>query len=144
MISLYTFFNNNTPHGEQRWTVLIRQLLHTFQWQHATQWATLNCFNQTVVHCAKSCKQSITPQTTIFCVMVRKSDNSKYCVHYSQCTIFRYDYIHQLSQLIITGSVSTRDTWWICAVKQQTYFNCLWSSNSWLAWHYPSKHKTFA
>ena len=56
----YNFFDNNTPHGEQRWTVLIRQLLHTFQWQHATQWATLNCFNQTIVHCANSCKQSIT------------------------------------------------------------------------------------
>ena len=23
---LYTFINNNTPHGEQRWTILIRQL----------------------------------------------------------------------------------------------------------------------
>ena len=55
----YTFFNNNTPYGEQRWAVLIRQLLHTFQWQHATQWATLNCFNQTIVHCADSYKQSI-------------------------------------------------------------------------------------
>ena len=46
----YTLFNNNTPHSEQRWTVLIRQLLHTFQWQRATQWPTLNCFNQTTVH----------------------------------------------------------------------------------------------
>ena len=55
----YTFFNNNTPHGEQRWTVLIRQLLHTYQWQQATQWATRNCFNQTIVHCANLCKQSI-------------------------------------------------------------------------------------
>ena len=54
----YTLFNNNTPHSEQRWTVLIRQLLHTFQWQHATQWPTLNCFNQTTVH-AHSFKQSI-------------------------------------------------------------------------------------
>ena len=59
----YTFFNNNTPHGEQRWTVLIRQLLHTFQWQHATQWATLNYFNQIIVHCANSCKQSIIVDT---------------------------------------------------------------------------------
>ena len=24
--------------------------IHPFQWQHATQWATLNCFNQTTVH----------------------------------------------------------------------------------------------
>ena len=59
----YTFCNNNAPHGEQRWTVLIRQLLHTFQWQHTTQWATRNCFNQTIVHCANSCKQSIVALT---------------------------------------------------------------------------------
>ena len=26
----YTLFNNNTPQSEQRWNVLIRQLLHTF------------------------------------------------------------------------------------------------------------------
>ena len=58
-IQVYTFFNNNTPHCEQHWTVLIRQLLHTYQWQHASQWATQNCFNQTIVHCANSCKQSI-------------------------------------------------------------------------------------
>ena len=44
ILVLYTFFNNNTPHGEQRWTVLIRQLGHTFQWQHATQWATPELF----------------------------------------------------------------------------------------------------
>ena len=49
----------NTPHSEQCWTFLIRQLLHAFQWQHATRWATLNCFKQTIVHCANSCKQSI-------------------------------------------------------------------------------------
>ena len=46
----YTLFNNNMSYSEQRWTVLIRQLLHTFQWQHATQWATPNCFNQTTVN----------------------------------------------------------------------------------------------
>ena len=45
----YTFLNNNTPHSEQRRTVLIRQLLHTVQWQQGTQWATPNCFNQTIV-----------------------------------------------------------------------------------------------
>ena len=59
----YTFSNNNTSHGEQRWTVLIRQLLHTYQWQHATQWATRNCFNQPIVHCANSWKQSIKQST---------------------------------------------------------------------------------
>ena len=62
---LIHLFNNNTPHSQQRWTVIFRQLLHTFQWQHATQWATLNCFNQTIVHCANSCKQSIRPSRCI-------------------------------------------------------------------------------
>ena len=56
---LYSFLNNNTPHSEQRRTVLIRQLLYTVQWQHATQWATPNRFKQTNCSCANSCKQSI-------------------------------------------------------------------------------------
>ena len=56
---VYTFLNNNTPHSEQHRTVLIRQLLHTVQWQHATQWATPNCFIQTNCSRANLCKQSI-------------------------------------------------------------------------------------
>ena len=55
----YTFLNNNTPHSEQRRTVLIRQLLHTVQWKHATQLATPNYFNQTNCSRANSCRQSI-------------------------------------------------------------------------------------
>ena len=60
----YTFLNNNTPHSEKRRTVLIRQLLHTVQWQHATQWATPNCFNQTNCSRANSCKQSTRQAST--------------------------------------------------------------------------------
>ena len=77
---VYTFFNNNTPHGEQRWTVLIRQLLHTYQWQHATQWATRNCINQTIVHCANSCKQSYYLDNRRLLIFIRlktwKTDNN--------------------------------------------------------------------
>ena len=47
---VYTHFNNNTSHSEQRWTVSIRQLSHISQWQHATQWVMLHCTNQTTVH----------------------------------------------------------------------------------------------
>ena len=64
--SEHTFLNNNTPHGEQRRTVLIRQLLHTVQWQHATQWATPNCFNQTKCSRTNSCKQSILTRNVSF------------------------------------------------------------------------------
>ena len=81
----YTLFNNNTPHSEQRWTVLIRQLLHTFQWQSTTQWPTLNCLN---------------PFKSEFTIVISSTTSRELLSQFSPCSGWRwFDVVDKLRKL---------------------------------------------